>query len=1836
MSVLWQFNGLVRKNLLTMRRNVCQTFAEILFPILLMILIVGVRKGFKIKKYEFTSKEGNIDNYINYKSVANIDSNTILNNLITPSSDFGLVDLIINKEKIPFPTWKGLTIKPILTICTMNENAQRLQIATIGKSFPIEIKNELMTLIQVTDSQIANEIKFKDFETIEEMEEYVASSSYGLDDEHPKVCFGIFFEQQDSKTFNYSLHYFDSWMDDGIEDVPNGLKDPYDEFQKGPDMESYDLYGWNGYTYIMKIINDYILRKTTGVSTASINFGMTPQLYETYKEDPFGEFVGFIVPFFVVIAYMCPMCLYVFRMVSEKETRAKEGMKIMGMGEGTYFMSYFVQYFIINIIYSLVNAGLVHILFAHIPYIYLLGMFWMFGMDVFVLAFFFQSFIDKTRVALILSLLIYFVMFFMSIAVFDEEVSKSLKMFVSIFPSVALEMGVIVFGEFESKFEDFTSSHVNKNYLNYSISAMYLMFFIDFFIYLFLGYYLQNIISHQFGIKRPFYFLCTKSYWCKSTKRNTKRINEETKQNEKGQNEETPINPNANNPDFQSEELYKDKTKKNDIMKIRDLVKTFDDGKTAVNGVSINLYKDEIFALLGHNGAGKSTIISMLCGLYEATAGEAVYDGVNILDDIQMDIFRTKLGICPQHDVLFGDLTIREHLSMFCYFKGVPSDKIEDEINKTLRDFRIEDIQDIIAKNLSAGQRRKLSIAIAIIGGSEVIFLDEPSSGMDITSRRNLWEILKRCTENKIIILTTHYMEEASVLGNRIGIISEGKMKCIGSPLFLIERFGKFISINITKEPNAENKAIIDFIKQRANNVEYEILSEEILFRIPKNNKNQQNNEKENSLQLSENSQHNSAERNTNEKPQPNHTGTNNNSFSLTSFFKDLDENLSTLKIKSYSAAMPTLEDVFLNVASIEKSKSEAKHRKFSETNESNDNILFEQNFMANYSPNEKFNLDLRSSLYKRLLQIFRDMKSFFLEILCPIILILIGLGVSQVTFIDDSEPIVPDIDYFGKGQTMYYASVGGVTIDNFFISDEHENITASIETIPQKENEYATIVNYMEEIRDKEDQRLFAAVYFSKIDTTNQKYEFVQLLNAQIRQAVCFFTPYYLNQIINYGYQKATGSTDKITIHFTHKAMPLTADLENHTKETNNYTLVFFVNVAFSLIPANFITLIVKERINNSKHLMKISGISLVAYWLSNYIFELIKYYIAGGINMLLIWAFDYFPSYLYVLYLLYGPSMVSFTYLLSFAFSTEAAAQNGVILINFLFGALGSSVVLMFRSLDSMVNVGKGLAFAFRLVPSFAFGYGFNQLLNGALLLVLDNPLTWNTMKTSELMSLKYVGCDSLFMGIETLVYLGIMIIIEKVSYTFKAPPNDKITSDCNDSAVLKEIDRANAEDQITVVDENGKGGKEVYSVRIKNMSKTYSKPGCCVNEKVVGVKNLSFCIEYGECFGLLGINGAGKTTTFKCLTQEHAPSNGSVYINGIDISSRFEEVRHMFGYCPQFDAIFEYMTVYENLEFYANLKGVKKDTLDKMLTAMIAEMSLTPYRNKVSGNLSGGNKRKLSVAISMICNPPIILLDEPSTGMDPEARRFMWAVIHKISTRRKKSSVIMTTHSMDEAETLCRRMGIMVNGEFVCLGSAQSIKEKYGYGFEIDVRIKPLSAAMEQTILNNCKLEKGAKVTQENAQSILDSLGKSKYITELNEERIGKNIIREMKINGSVNISAFLSWCHYVSSAMKMIKQVKEHFDEIILSEYIENNFLFKIKKTGDSKSIGFLFGLVESGKEECNITEYSIQQTSLEQIFNQFAANQGKTKDDNKVEDTKTEIAITKELLDNLAN
>lgn len=144
-------------------------------------------------------------------------------------------------------------------------------------------------------------------------------------------------------------------------------------------------------------------------------------------------------------------------------------------------------------------------------------------------------------------------------------------------------------------------------------------------------------------------------------------------------------------------------------------------------------------------------------------------------------------------------------------------------------------------------------------------------------------------------------------------------------------------------------------------------------------------------------------------------------------------------------------------------------------------------------------------------------------------------------------------------------------------------------------------------------------------------------------------------------------------------------------------------------------------------------------------------------------------------------------------------------------------------------------------------------------------------------------------------------------------------------------------------------------------------------------------------------------------------------------------------MIGYCPQANQLFEVLTVRENLEFFARVKGVAGKIRSKLIDRTIEVMNLSEHANKEAGNLSGGNKRKLQVAIAIIGSPAIVLLDEPSAGMDPEARRFMWSVVAGLSEKKKKCAVILTTHSMEEAEALSSKMGIMVKGGvFKCFGS------------------------------------------------------------------------------------------------------------------------------------------------------------------------------------------------------
>ncbi|EGB09824.1 hypothetical protein AURANDRAFT_5001, partial [Aureococcus anophagefferens] len=230
-------------------------------------------------------------------------------------------------------------------------------------------------------------------------------------------------------------------------------------------------------------------------------------------------------------------------------------------------------------------------------------------------------------------------------------------------------------------------------------------------------------------------------------------------------------------------------------VRVRNLRKTFGDFR-AVDGVSFDMVESEIFCLLGHNGAGKTTTISMLSGLTppdRAAAGAppaaAVY-GFDVGDADAMRDLRRNLGVCPQHDILFQHLTLEEHVAFFGRLKGKSKDAAERDAAALLRVFHLGDRSHHLGSELSGGQKRKLSVSIALSGHSKFVVLDEPTAGMDPVARREFWTLLRSVRLRRALLLTTHHMDEAEALGDRVAIMASGKVKADGSIDFLKRRFG--------------------------------------------------------------------------------------------------------------------------------------------------------------------------------------------------------------------------------------------------------------------------------------------------------------------------------------------------------------------------------------------------------------------------------------------------------------------------------------------------------------------------------------------------------------------------------------------------------------------------------------------------------------------------------------------------------------------------------------------------------------------------------------------------------------------------------------------------------------------------------------------------------------------------------------------------------------------------------------------------------------------------------------------------------------------------------------
>lgn len=468
----------------------------------------------------------------------------------------------------------------------------------------------------------------------------------------------------------------------------------------------------------------------------------------------------------------------------EKEKQLKETMKIMGMPSWIHWVAWYIKITLSNLITVSIMIMLLKMNWnsntdiAVLTYsnTYALWIFlFIYSNSVTTFIFMMSVLFSKANTGATVAGLVWFLFLtpYHLTALNYSSLSFITKISLCFFHNTGMAYGFLVIMGHESNMEGLRFDNYFRAISiddNFSVGHVTLMLILDSIIYLFIGLYIEQVFPGDYGIPEKWnFFLKTIVPSRYSSKILASNNNETMPTNSDHKFEKYPNNKDAG-------------------IKIRGLRKVFGNKKVAVQGLSLNMFDNEITILLGDNGAGKTTTMSMLTGMFPPTSGTAIINGSDIRTDI-VEV-RKSIGICPQHNILFDNLSVREHIIFFGILKGMTFKMSEKEAQKYGELLELLPKMDNLSHTLSGGMKRKLSIGMALCGGSRIVFCDEPTSGMDPVSRRLLWDVLQKEKQGRTIVLSTHFMDEADILGDRIAILHSGELKCYGSSYFLKNIYG--------------------------------------------------------------------------------------------------------------------------------------------------------------------------------------------------------------------------------------------------------------------------------------------------------------------------------------------------------------------------------------------------------------------------------------------------------------------------------------------------------------------------------------------------------------------------------------------------------------------------------------------------------------------------------------------------------------------------------------------------------------------------------------------------------------------------------------------------------------------------------------------------------------------------------------------------------------------------------------------------------------------------------------------------------------------------------------
>uniref|UniRef100_A0A8B9VZU1 P-type phospholipid transporter n=1 Tax=Anas zonorhyncha TaxID=75864 RepID=A0A8B9VZU1_9AVES len=1629
-------------------------------------------------------------------------------------------------------------------------------------------------------------------------------------------------------------------MDIDAVEKTNKIKDRY--WDPGPRADPVDdlRYIWGGFAYLQDMIEHGIIKTQTNTEVP-IGIYLQQMPYPCFVDDVFMITLNRSFPIFMVLAWIYSVSMTVKSIVLEKEMRLKEAMKNRGITNGVIWCTWFLDSFVMMAVSTFLLTALImcgQVLHYSSPLLFFLFLL-TFTTATIMQCFLFSTFFSKANLAAACSGVLYFTLYLPHIVCFvwQDRMTVNLKILASLLSQVAFGFGTEYLSRYEEQGLGLQWGNIRTSPLEgdeYSFLFSIKMMLFDAFLYGILSWYLDNVFPGDYGLPQPWYFPLQESYWFGS--RNPKAEKTATIDvNTFCEPEPTGLIPGVC---------------------VQNLVKIFANRpKPAVDGMNITFYEGQITAFLGHNGAGKTTTMSILTGLFPPTSGTVLIGGLDI--QTHMDSIRQQLGMCPQYNILFNHLTVAEHILFYSQLKGRSRDEAEQELEMMLEDMGLTHKRNEEAQKLSGGMQRKLSVAIAFVGEAKVVVLDEPTSGVDPYSRRSIWDLLLKYRSGRTIILSTHHMDEADILGDRIAIISQGKLFCSGSPVFLKNCFGSGFYLTLVRkmkntriarncscscsscahrdkegtqvqELDGDLNELAEVIHHHVPEAKLiESIGQEIVYLLPSKHFKQR---------------------------------------SYASLFRELEETLDDLGLSSFGVSDTPLEEVtdkiFAGPTIIMFGVARSENHWNGQRKAPNLTVCIagDQNEGKGSRQYKGFQLvhqQIKALFIKRFHHASRSHKDFLAQIVLPASFVLLSLMLTviippfgeypaltlhpwiygqQFTFFSNerpgSEQMVSLTDAFlnkpGFGNrclknqplpnyscnnmaTAWNTPVVHPNLSSLLLSQKwsSENPSPSCKCStrkkltmlpecppgagglpPPQRVQHSTEI--LQDLTHRNISDFLVKTYpvlikgslKSKYWVNEQRYGGISIggklpvLHVSGDEVVNFFSDLCRMMNVTGGqtslaaakefsnFLKYMETEDNIKVWFNNKGWHamvsflnvannaiLRANLRtgqapeeygitvvNHplnlTKEQLSEVTVLTTSVdalvaicvifAMSFIPASFVLYLIQERVTKAKHLQFVSGVSPAIYWLTNFMWDIVNYAVSAGLVVVIFAGFKKkaytSPTNLPVLVallLLYGWAVIPMMYPASSFFSVPSTAYVALSCINLFVGINSSAITFileLFENNPTLLKFNKTLKNVLIVFPHFCLGRGLIDLaVNQAVSEVyarfgeehVSNPFQWD-----------FVGKNLVAMAVQGVAFFILNLLMQHRLFS------SRWFAETTKSPVTDE-DEDVAEERKRIMN----GRKKTDILELQELTKIYAgrhKPA--VDRLCVGIRP-------GECFGLLGVNGAGKTTTFKMLTGDTDVTSGDAVVAGNSILTDISSVHQNMGYCPQFDALDDLLTGREHLYLYARLRGVPAEEIKRVAEWGIQKLGLPMYADQLAGTYSGGNKRKLSTAIALIGCPPLILLDEPTTGMDPQSRRLLWDSI--VSVLRDGRAVVLTSHSMEECEALCTRLAIMVNGTFKCLGTIQQLKYKFGDGYIVTLKIKAPKAGLPP------------------------------------DPSRAEQFIR-------INFPGSL--------------QREKHY----------NMLQYQIC----SSSLAKIFRLIISNKENLHIEEYSVSQTTLDQVFVNFAKQQ----------------------------